>query len=175
MTQSVVENKPEEHAAPPKPARKSATLVVLSGDFDKLFAAFTIATGAAAVNMDVTMFFTFWGLRAVRKNKHTGKSLFGHMVGLIEGGDISKANPSKYGFLGMGRWMFKKMMKNKNVAGLEELRQLAVDLGVNMYCCQTSLEVMEVERMHLIDEVTDTAGVGFMLEQAQKSDFTLFI
>ena len=74
--------------------KKKATLIVLSGDFDKLFAAFTIATGAAAINMEVIMFFTFWGMRAVKKNVRTGKGLFGRMIGFIEGGDINKANPS---------------------------------------------------------------------------------
>ena len=155
--------------------RKKTTIVVISGDFDKLFAAFTIATGAAAANMDVTMFFTFWGLRALKKNVGTGKSLFGRMVGIMEGGDINKANPSKYGFLGLGRWMFKKMMKRKNVAGLDELRQIAIDLGVKLYSCQTSMEVMEIPKEKLIDEVADTVGVAFMIEQSQQSDFTYFI
>ncbi|MFH1663167.1 MAG: DsrE/DsrF/DrsH-like family protein [Chloroflexota bacterium] len=155
--------------------RKKATIIVISGDFDKLFAAFTIATGAAATNMDVSMFFTFWGLRAIKKNMRTGRGLFGRMVGLIEGGDITKSNPSKYGFLGMGRWMFGKMMKKKNVASLSELRQLAIDLGVKMYSCQTSMEVMEIEKEKLVDEVTGTAGVALMVEEAQKSEFSLFI
>ena len=93
----------------------------------------------------------------------------------LKGGDISKANPSKYGFLGLGRWMFGKMMKNKNVTSLVELRQIALDLGVKMYTCQTSMEVMEIPRETLIDEVADIVGVAFMLEQAQQSDFTLFI
>lgn len=155
--------------------RKKATIIVISGDFDKLFAAFSIATGAAAANMDVTMFFTFWGLRAIKKNILTGRGLFGRMVGLIEGGDITKANPSKYGFLGMGRWMFGKMMKNKNVASVIELRQLAIDLGVKMYSCQTSMEVMEIDQSKLIDGVTDTAGVALMIEEAQQSEFSLFI
>jgi peroxiredoxin family protein len=155
--------------------KKKATIVLMSGDFDKLFAALTIATGAAASNMEVIIFHTFWGLRAVKKNVRTGKSLFGKMIGFIEGGDITKANPSKYGFLGLGRWMFGKMMKNKNVTGLVELRQLALDLGVKMYTCQTSMEVMEIPRETLIDELADVVGVGFMLEQAQQSDFTLFI
>ena len=155
--------------------RKKTTLVVISGDFDKLFAAFTIATGAAASNMDVIMFFTFWGLRALKKNVGTGKSLFGRMIGIIEGGDINKANPSKYGFLGLGRWMFKKMMRNKNVPGLDELRQMSIDLGVQMYSCQTSMEVMESPKEKLIDEVVDTVGVAFMIEQSQQSDFTYFI
>lgn len=155
--------------------KKKATLIVLSGDFEKLFAAFTIATGSAAIGTDVMMFFTFWGIRALKKNVRTGKSLFGRMVGVLEGGDITKANPSKYGFMGMGRWMFKKMMKNKNVAQLEDLRKLAIELGVGMYACQTSLEVMEISRDDLIDEVKDVVGVGYMLEHAQQSDFTLFI
>jgi len=155
--------------------KKKATIVLISGDFDKLFAALTIATGAAASNMEVIIFHTFWGLRAVKKNVRTGKSLFGKMIGLIEGGDITKANPSKYGFLGLGRWMFGKMMKNKNVASLVELRQIALDLGVKMYTCQTSMEVMEIPRETLIDEVADAVGVAFMLEQAQQSDFTMFI
>ena len=155
--------------------RKKATIIVIRGDFDKLFAAFTIATGAAASNMDVSMFFTFWGLRAIKKNMRTGNSLFGRMMGIIEGGDITKANPSKYGFLGLGRWMFGKMMKNKNVAGLVELRQMAIDLGVKMYSCETSKEVMEIEDKNLIDEVVDTVGVTSMIKHAQKSEFSYFI
>ena len=155
--------------------KKKATIIVISGDFDKLFAAFTIATGAAASNMDVTMFFTFWGLRGIKKNMRTGRGFFGRMVGLIEGGDITNANPSKYGFLGMGRWMFGKMMKNKNVAGLTELRQLSIDLGVKMYSCITSMEIMEIDKEQLIDEVSDVAGAALMVEEAQNSEISLFI
>ena len=91
-------------------------MAVMSGDMDKLFGAFIIATSAAASNMDVTMFFTFWGLRALKKNVKTGKSLMGKMMGIMEGGDINKADPSKYSMGGMGRWMFKKMMGAKKVA-----------------------------------------------------------
>jgi peroxiredoxin family protein len=155
--------------------KKKATIIVFSGDMDKLFAAYTIATGAAAANMEVIMFHTFWGLRALKKDVATGKSLFGRMMGWIYGGDISKASPSKYGFGGMGRWMFKKMMKNKNVTSPAEMRQLALDLGVKLYGCQMSMEVMEIPREKMIDEVTDCVGVAFMIEQAQQSAFTLFI
>ena len=155
--------------------RKKGTLVVVSGDYEKLFAALSIATGAAASNMDVIMFFAYWGLRALKKNVRTGVSLFGRILGIMEGGDINKANPGKYGFLGLGRWMFKKMSKNKNVAGLAELRQLAIDLGVKMYSCQTTMELLEIPKEKLIDEVADTVGVGFMIEQSQQSDFTYFI
>jgi peroxiredoxin family protein len=164
-----------EVEAEPEVKRKKLSMVVLSGDFDKLFAAYIIATGAAASNMDVTMFHTFWGLRALKKDVSTGKSIFGRMIGKIYGGDINRANPSKYGFGGMGRWMFKKMMKSKNVSSLPELRQLALDLGVKLYGCQMSMEVMEIPRETMIDEVTDCVGVGFFIEKAQQSDFSLFI
>jgi len=155
--------------------RKKLSMVVFSGDMDKLFAAFSIATGAAASNMDVTMFFTFWGLRALKKKARTGKSLFGRMLGWFYGGDINRATPSKMSFGGIGRWMFKRMMKAKNVALLPELRQTAIDLGVKLYGCQMSMEVMEIPREKMIDEVTQCVGVAFFIEQAQQSDVTLFI
>lgn len=155
--------------------RKKLSMVVFSGDLDKLFAAFIIATGAAASNMDVTMFFTFWGLRALKKKASTGKSLLGRMMGLMYGGDITRATPSKMSFGGIGRWMFKKMMKAKNVPSLLELRETAIDLGVKLYGCQMSMDVMEIPKEKMIDEVTECVGVAFFIEQAQQSDVTLFI
>jgi len=155
--------------------KKKVSMVVFSGDMDKLFAAFSIASGAAASNMDVTMFFTFWGLRALKKKVRTGKSLFGRMLGVMYGGDINRATPSKMSFGGIGRWMFKKMMKAKNVTSLPELRQIAIDLGVKMYGCQMSMEVMEIPREKMIDDVAECVGVAFYIEQAQQADVTLFI
>jgi len=155
--------------------KKKISMIVFSGDMDKLFAAFVVATGAAASGMEVTMFFTFWGLRALKKKVRTGKSLFGRMLGMMYGGDINRATPSKMSFGGIGRWMFKKMMKAKNVTLLPELRQTAIELGVNLYGCQMSMDVMEIPREKMIDEVKDTVGVAFFIEQAQESQSTLFI
>jgi peroxiredoxin family protein len=155
--------------------KKKLSMVVFSGDMDKLFAAFIIATGAAAANMEVTMFFTFWGLRALKKKVSTGKSLFGRMLGMMYGGDINRATPSKMSFGGIGRWMFKKMMKAKNVTPLPELRQTAIDLGVKLYGCQMSMDVMEIPREKMIDEVSDCVGVAFFLDQARQSQVQLFI
>lgn len=151
-----------------------AAMIVLSGDMDKIFAAFTIATGAAASGMDVTMFFTFWGLQAIRKPRPTGRSLFGRMLSLFLK-DINSVGPSKLNMGGMGRWMFKRMMKAHHAATLPELRQMAIDLGVTMLACQTSLEVMELSREDLIDEVQDVVGVASLLELAAQSKMTLFI
>jgi peroxiredoxin family protein len=158
-----------------KNGKKKMAIAVMSGDMDKLFGVFIIATSAAAMNMDVTMFFTFWGLRAIKKNERTGKSLMGRMMGIMEGGDINKADPSKYSFGGMGRWMFKKMMGAKKVASLPELRQMALDLGVKFYGCQMSMDVMEIPREKLIDEVEDCVGGGFFVEKALEADVQFFI
>jgi peroxiredoxin family protein len=158
-----------------KEKRKKVSMVIFSGDMDKLFAAFSIATGAAASNMDVKMFFTFWGLRALKKKVRTGKSLFGRLFGLFYGGDINRASPSKLSFGGLGRWMFKKMMNAKNVPTLGELRQTAIDLGVKLYGCQMSMEVMEIPNEKMIDEVAQCVGVATFIEQAQEADVTLFI
>ena len=155
--------------------RKSLAMVVMSGDMDKLFGAFIIATGAAAMGMEVTMFFTFWSLRAIKKNVSTGKTFFGKMLGAMYGGDISKANPSKFSFGGMGRWMFGKMMGNHNVSKLIELRDLAVQLGVNMYGCQMSMDVMEIPQETFIEGVKEPVGVGFFLLKAQDAEIQLFI
>jgi peroxiredoxin family protein len=155
--------------------KKKLSMVVFSGDMDKLFAAFIIATGAAASGMEVTMFFTFWGLRALKKKVSTGKSLLGRMMGMMYGGDINRATPSKMSYGGIGRWMFKKMMKARNVPSLHQLRQMAIDLGVKLHGCQMSMEVMEIPQEKMIDEVASCVGVAYFLEQAQQSDISLFI
>lgn len=159
---------------PDKP--KKITLVVMSGDMDRVFGAFIIANGAAAMGYNVVMFFTFWGLRAIKRAeaKH-GKTLFGKMLGLMYGGGVEKANPSKFSFGGLGRWMFGKMMGAHNVATLPELRDLAVQLGVRMYGCQMSMDVMEIPQEAFIKGVQEPVGVGFMLAEAGESQIQFFI
>ncbi len=155
--------------------KKKLSMIVFSGDMDKLMAAFIIATGAAASNMEVAMFFTFWGFRAIKKNVPIGKSILGKLMAFMEGGGLEKASPSKYSMGGLGRWMFKKMMGAKKVPSLVEFRQMAIDLGVKLYACGMSMDIMEIPRESLIDEIADVVGVGFMIEQAQNSITTLFI
>ncbi len=163
----------EETAA--QPVKKKMSMVVMSGDMDRLFGALIIANGAAAMGMDVTMFFTFWGLRAIKKPLRTGKTLFGRMLGMMYGGDISKSHPSKFAFGGMGRWMFGKMMGAHNVATLAELRDMALSLGVKMYPCQMSMDVMEIPSETFIDGVQEPVGVGFFIGESQESQSTMFI
>jgi len=154
---------------------KKATIVVFSGDMDKVFAAFIIATGAAAAGMDTTMFFTFWGLNAIKKGKVTGQGLLGRMMGVMNRGGINRIGPSKFNFGGIGRWMFKKMMRDKGVTPLDELLQLAVDLDVNLLACKMSMDVMEIAKDDFIDEVEDVVGVATYMKHAAESEVTLFI
>jgi peroxiredoxin family protein len=162
--------------AEPQTETKKLSMVVCSGDMDKVMAAFIIATGAAAAGMEVTMFFTFWGLKAIQQDgKMAGKGLFGRMLGVLNRGGIEAIGPSRLNMGGMGRWMFKKMMKQHNVMPLRELRQLAVDLGVKLLACQMSMDVMEIDRALLIPEVSDVAGVAAFIEAASQSQASLFI
>lgn len=155
--------------------KKKLSMVVLSGDMDKIMAAFIIATGAASSNMDVTMFFTFWGLRAIKKPVNTGKSFLGKMIGFMYGGDIRKAGPSKFNFYGMGRWMFKKMMASKGVLSLIEFRNLAIELGVKLYPCSMTMDVLEITANDFIEKAEPEVGVGFFISEALESQITLFI
>jgi peroxiredoxin family protein len=157
------------------PKDDAVTMIVISGDMDKVFAAYTIAIGAAAAGRETNMFFTFWGVKAIQKGNFTGKSLFGRMVGIMNRGGINRIGPSRFNFWGIGRWMFKHMMKAKNVTSLAELQKTAIDLGVKLYPCITSMQVMEISQEDLIDEVEQPCGVATMLELAFHSKVTLFI
>ena len=156
-------------------AQNKATIIVFSGDMDKVFAAFLIATGAAAAGMDTTLFFTFWGLNAIQKGNWTGKGFMAKMLGLLNRGGVNRLGPSKFNFGGMGRWMFKKMMVDKGVTPLEELRQTAIDLDVRLLACDMSMKVMEIDREDLIDEVEDVVGVATFVKEAADSAIQLFI
>jgi peroxiredoxin family protein len=156
-------------------AESKATIIVMSGDMDKVFGAFIIATGCAAAGMDTTLFFTFWGLNAISKGNRTGKGFMGKMLGLMNRGGVGRLNPSKFSFGGAGRWMFKKMMADKGITPLDELLQTAIDLGVHLIACNMSMGVMEITREDLIDEVEEIAGVARFVKDAADSAIQLFI
>ena len=153
---------------------QKCTIIVFSGEMDKVFAAFIIATTAAAMGMDTTMFFTFWGLKAIQKGNRTGSGFFGRMLGLMNRGGIDRLGPSKFNFGGIGRGMFKKMMRDKDVTSLPELLQQCIDLDVKFMACPTSMDVMEITIEDLIPGV-EIAGAATMLLEAQESQIQLLI
>jgi peroxiredoxin family protein len=155
--------------------KKGCLIIQLSGDFDKVFAGFTLASASAAAGMPTAIFFTFWGIKAIQKGNLTGKGLMGRMVGLMNRGGLQRLGPSKFSFGGIGRWMFKRMMAAKGVAGLEELRQACIDLGVTFYVCKTSMDVMEIRREDLIPEVADVVGAATAMKYADAASVQYFI
>jgi peroxiredoxin family protein len=154
---------------------QKCSIIVFSGDMDKVMAAFIIATTAAAMGMETTMFFTFWGLKAIQKGNTTGEGFFGRMLGVMNRGGIDRLGPSKFNFGGIGRWMFKKMMRDKNVTSLPELLEMAIELDVKILACLMSMDVMEIAKEDLIDEVDDVVGAATFIAEAQQSQIQLFI
>jgi peroxiredoxin family protein len=156
--------------------QKKLSIISFSGDFDKLVATFTLATGAAAIGYEVNIFFTFWGLDAI-KNKQgrafvgTGflPKLFGFMMGGLRSSPVSRLN-----FLGISPKIFRYLMRKKNVATLEELVEAAKVLEVNMYACEMAMHILGLQKSDFIHEVKDVLGVATFLEISEGGR-TLFI
>lgn len=154
------------------------SMVVFSGDLDKLLAAFIIATGAAAMFDKVVMFFTFWATPALRDPKKSagGKDFMSRMFGWMLPKGAGKLVLSKMNMGGMGTGMMKGLMKKKNVMSLEQLMKSAADSGVEIYVCQMSMDLMGFSTDELIDYPgMKTAGVAKFLGEAGASKTTLFI
>jgi peroxiredoxin family protein len=97
------------------------------------------------------------------------------MIGLMNRGGIERVGPSRFNFGGIGRWLFKKMMRDKNVVGLGELLETAIDLDVKLYACKMSMDVMEIAEEDLIDEVSGLMGGATYIKEASESGVTLFV
>ena len=165
-------NKGEDHE---KQISNRATIVAFSGDMDKLIAAFIISTGAAAMGMDVSMYFTFWGLTALKKKTvFKGKSITEKLMGVMLPNGPNHVSTSKLNMLGIGPAFFKYVMKKKNIETLPNLIDLAREMGVSMTVCQMSMDVMGITKDELIDGL-DYGGVTTYLADASDSKITLFI
>jgi peroxiredoxin family protein len=153
------------------------TIIVFSGDFDRVFAAFIIANGAAAMGDDVTMFFTFWGLNALRKPKKqsvTGKSGLQKAFAAMMPRGADKLKLSNMNFAGAGPKMFKKVMKQQNVMSLNELIDSARELGIRFVVCTMSMDVMGLKEAELIDGL-EFGGVASYLGDADEANVNLFV
>ncbi len=152
-----------------------ATIVVFSGDLDKVLAGLIIATGAAAMGLEVSMFHTFWGLQALRKRREVrGKNLLEQAMSVLTPAGLQGLTPSKLSFAGAGAAVLRKMLKDNGAQSPEELFALARELGVKVLACEMSMEVMGIRREELIDGI-EVAGVAAYLGDAADSKVTLFI
>ncbi len=157
--------------------KNAVTLVIFSGDLDKIMASFIIATGAAASGMKVNMFFTFWGLKLIQKEGSSTKGLnwMKRMFSFMVKPGPAKRPISKLNMFGMGAIMMKKIMKKSNMPDLKQMIEMAKNLGVKMTACSTSMGVLGVNKDSLIPEVSNVAGVASFLADSKESNTTLFI
>ena len=156
---------------------EQVTIVLLSGDMDKAMAALIIATGAAAMGMKVTMFFTFWGLNVIRQPgaSSTAKDFLRRAFGMLNKGGADNLPLSKFHFGGLGARMMKKVMKDNRMPGVSELLETAQDLGVKLIACTTTLGLLGISKDTLIDGVDQLAGVSTYLAEAKEGSVNLFI
>ncbi|MBF8982368.1 CoA-disulfide reductase [Lutibacter sp. B2] len=156
--------------------KTGATLVVFSQDMDKAIASFIIATGAASMNKEVTMFFTFWGLNILRKDNppKVAKDVLEKAFGIMMPRGTKKLPISNMNMGGMGSKMISHVMNKKNVDSLETLIKNAQALGVKMVACAMSLDVMGIKEEELIDGV-EIGGVASYLGKTEESNLNLFI
>ncbi len=155
---------------------KGKTFILFSDDLDKTLATFVLANGAAATGKKVTIFFTFWGLNAIKKvhKPQVKKDIFGKMFGMMLPSNSLKLKLSKMNMGGIGTRMMRYIMQRKGIDSLESLRQQAIDNGVEFIACQMSMDVMGVKKEELLDNVT-IGGVATYMERAEQANVNLFI
>lgn len=135
-----------------------ATIILHSGEMDKLYSALIIGNGAVAMGMEAYIYFTFWGLERLKK-------------GGLEGGKLSRMH-----LLGLGKWMIKRRMKEANVASLRQLLTDFKELGGHVMACDMTMEIMGIGREDLEQEFIDEyCAVGTYIQAARDSTVTLFI
>lgn len=150
-------------------------IIVFSGDLDRVLAAFIIATGAAALGQEVSMFFTFWGLSVLKKrNSLADKNIFEKMMAVMSPGNSEELPMSQMNYFGVGAKMLRKMMKDKNVSSLEEMMEMAREMDVKLLACEMSRDLMGVGDEELMDGL-EPAGVASFLGESLKSRTNLFI
>lgn len=152
-----------------------ATLIVFSGDLDRVMAAFIIAVGAAAMGTEVSMFFTFWGLPILKKTTiWSGKTVAEKLLATMLPAGPASARISKLNMLGLGSVLLKKIMSQQQVESLPALIALAQEMGVRFIVCQMSMGIMGITKEELLDGLA-YGGVTTFLGEASDSGMTLFI
>ena len=158
--------------------KDQVSMLIMSGDLDKVLAAFLIATSAAAMGSEVVMFFTFWGTTCLRnpKTKVKGKSFIEKMFGFMMPSGAKKLKLSKMEMGGVGNLLIKSVMKKKKIPSLPELIEMAGEMGVKIYVCEMSMDLMGFKQEEIIPYPNiDFCGATKFLEEASSGKVSLFI
>jgi peroxiredoxin family protein len=159
----------EEHA------HQKLVIIASSDDLDKTWAQLLIANAGAAMGMETTIFYTFWGLFSlVEDGKRTGENWMQKMVAMLDRPGMGHLKLSRMNFGGAGPAMMKKLAREHNVAGPGELLQLALDMGVKLVPCQMTMDLLGLKREDLIEGVGEPVGATAMLLEARDAA-TFFI
>jgi len=159
--------------------KEKLTIAVLSGDLERALAAFMLAVTGASMGMEVSMFFTFWGLNVIKKNEGSIKSkgLMRKMLNFMNRGGSKRLKLSRFNMLGLGTWMMKGLMKDTNMPSVDEFITMAHQMGVKLIACTTTCGVMGIppEKETFRSEVESLSGAAYFLGLARQSKVTLFI
>ena len=156
---------------------KNMNLLVFSGEYDKALAALILANNARDMDVDVSMFFAFWGLLLVRKPGEidvNNKTLMEKMFGMVTPKGAEQLPLSKMNLSGFGKKMLQEMMKDADAPELSDFLNKAREKGVKFYGCQLSVEVMGFNEEELIPEI-EIIDARDYLNQALESDLQLFV
>ncbi len=156
-------------------ARRGKTFILFSDDLDKALATFVLANGAATTGEHVSIFFTFWGLNAIKRGTPSSdKDLWGRLFGIMLPKSSRGLGLSKMNMGGLGARMMRMVMRRRGVDSLESLRQQAIDAGVEFIACQMSMDVMGIKHEELLPSVS-IGGVATYMNRAEQSGVNLFI
>jgi len=155
---------------------KKTTIVLFSGDYDKAMAAYIIANGAAAYDHEVTIFHTFWGLNALRKDAQipVKKGFLEKMFGKMMPRGADKMALSNMNFAGMGPKMIKHVMKKHNAMPLPQLIELAQEQDVKLIACTMTMDLLGLQKEELVEGI-EYAGVAAYIGDAEEGNINLFI
>lgn len=156
---------------------KSMAIVCWSNDLDRVWPTLILATTGAASGMDVNVFYTFWGLRALQRNEKriTGTNWMQKAESIVDRGGTDHLKLGKIHFGGMGTRMIKQLAKDYKVADPGELMEMAMDLGVKMYPCQMTMDLYGLTKDDFIDGLEPSMGAASFLDMAADADIQLFI
>jgi peroxiredoxin family protein len=153
------------------------TIIAFSGDLDKLWPTMILSSTAAANGMDVAVFYTFWGLFPLVKPdvRITGKDSMTKMLAGMNAPSFQGAKLSKLNMGGMGKWMMRKVAKKNNLQAPEELFAVAQDMGVQMWPCLMTMDLLGIQRDQMLDGLGEPVGAATALARMSKSSINLFI